>query len=88
MEVELDWPDDKEKEFGDSVTENTTDTGEVEANSGSTIIDMDDYFFQNYVQACKNVVEATSYLEIFNYSVRGLLQLPQPPPPPFFPLRD
>lgn len=30
---------------------------------------MDDYFFKNHVKACRNVVEDTSYLEIFNYSV-------------------
>ncbi|KAL1835536.1 hypothetical protein VTK73DRAFT_5547 [Phialemonium thermophilum] len=29
---------------------------------------MDDYMFRKHVQNCKNVVEATSYLEIFNYS--------------------
>ncbi|CAN8097043.1 unnamed protein product [Discula destructiva] len=29
---------------------------------------MDDYFFKDYVRACRNVVESTSYLEIFNYS--------------------
>lgn len=30
---------------------------------------MDDYFFKNHVKACRNVIEDTSYLEIFNYSV-------------------
>lgn len=30
---------------------------------------MDDYMFKAHVQSCKNVVENTSYLEIFNYSV-------------------
>lgn len=30
---------------------------------------MDDYFFKAHVRGCKNVVEDTSYLEIFNYSV-------------------
>ncbi|KAK7740571.1 hypothetical protein SLS53_005416 [Cytospora paraplurivora] len=29
---------------------------------------MDDYFFKGHVKGCKNVVEDTSYLEIFNYS--------------------
>ncbi|KAF3769867.1 hypothetical protein M406DRAFT_248876 [Cryphonectria parasitica EP155] len=29
---------------------------------------MDDYFFQDHVRSCRNVIEATSYLEIFNYS--------------------
>ncbi|KAK3322432.1 hypothetical protein B0H66DRAFT_495321 [Apodospora peruviana] len=29
---------------------------------------MDDYMFKQYVKECKCVVEATSYLEIFNYS--------------------
>lgn len=44
----------------------TTESGETEGTTGG----MDDYFFQNHVRACKNVAEATSYLEIFNYSVR------------------
>lgn len=30
---------------------------------------MDDYMFRSYVADCKIVQEATSYLEIFNYSV-------------------
>lgn len=30
---------------------------------------MDDYMFQWHVKGCKNVTEATTYLEIFNYSV-------------------
>ncbi len=30
---------------------------------------MDDYMFGAHVQGCRNVVESTSYLEIFNYSV-------------------
>ncbi|KAB5523057.1 hypothetical protein GE09DRAFT_976810 [Coniochaeta sp. 2T2.1] len=29
---------------------------------------MDDYMFKSHVESCKNVVEATSYLEILNYS--------------------
>jgi hypothetical protein len=33
---------------------------------------MDDYMFQSYVKDCKCVTEATSYLEILNYSVRKL----------------
>jgi hypothetical protein len=36
---------------------------------------MDDYMFKNHVQGCKNVVENTSYLEIFNYSVGNFLYL-------------
>lgn len=31
---------------------------------------MDDYLFRSYVTKFKCVQEATSYLEIFNYSVR------------------
>lgn len=31
---------------------------------------MDDYFFKGHVNNCRNVIEDTSYLEIFNYSVR------------------
>jgi hypothetical protein len=30
---------------------------------------MDDYLFRSYVKDCICVTEATSYLEIFNYSV-------------------
>ena len=30
---------------------------------------MDDYMFNNIVDGCKYVPEATTYLEIFNYSV-------------------
>ncbi len=30
---------------------------------------MDDYMFRSHVKHCSNVVEKTSYLEIFNYSV-------------------
>ena len=30
---------------------------------------MDDYMFRSHVQNCRNVTEATSYLEILNYSV-------------------
>jgi len=30
---------------------------------------MDDYMFKANVDRCKNVHEATSYLEIFSYSV-------------------
>lgn len=30
---------------------------------------MDDYMFRSYVTQCTCVQEATSYLEIFNYSV-------------------
>ena len=35
---------------------------------------MDDYLFKANVDRCKHVQEATTYLEIFSYSV-GLLQL-------------
>ncbi len=31
---------------------------------------MDDYMFRAHVLSCRNVAEKTSYLEIFNYSVR------------------
>jgi hypothetical protein len=30
---------------------------------------MDDYMFRSYVTQCTCVQEATSYLEVFNYSV-------------------
>lgn len=30
---------------------------------------MDDYMFRQHVEGCKNVIEATSYLEILNYTV-------------------
>jgi hypothetical protein len=30
---------------------------------------MDDYMFRSYVKDCKTVAEATSYLEVLNYSV-------------------
>ncbi|EOO04092.1 hypothetical protein UCRPA7_353 [Phaeoacremonium minimum UCRPA7] len=32
---------------------------------------MDDYMFQWHVKGCKNVTEATTYLEIFNYSQKA-----------------
>lgn len=35
---------------------------------------MDDYMFQSYVKDCKCVTEATSYLEILNYSVSFALE--------------
>lgn len=59
----LDGSSEKEDVPGDSDDTATTDTAR-------TTVGMDDYFFQNYVRACKNVSENTSYLEIFNYSVR------------------
>ena len=31
---------------------------------------MDDYFFETHVRSCKEVEEHTSFLEIFNFSVR------------------
>lgn len=46
----------------------TTDTGQTDH---PTTAEMDDYFFQHHVRASKNVSESTSYLEIFNYSVRA-----------------
>lgn len=46
----------------------STDTGQTDT---ATFADMDDYFFQNFVRGCRNVSESTSYLEVFNYSVRG-----------------
>ncbi len=33
---------------------------------------MDDYMFDATVDRCRSVVEATTYLEIFSYSVSGL----------------
>ena len=38
-------------------------------DAGLKLTTMDDYMFKSHVQSCKNVVEATSYLEILNYSV-------------------
>lgn len=87
-----DWLDGKELGCSDTAT---TDTGQTDS---AAIVDMDDYFFQNYVRACRNVSENTSYLEIFNYSVRSCVRLgcwgiqmvsehtpiPQSPNPPFF----
>lgn len=81
-----DWLDAHgKKELGYSET-STTESGETEGTTGG----MDDYFFQNHVRACRNVPEATSYLEIFNYSVRrrplvspfALSQPPSSPRPP------
>lgn len=34
--------------------------------------EMDDYMFRSYVKDCKTVTEATSYLEVLNYSVSWL----------------
>jgi hypothetical protein len=34
---------------------------------------MDDYMFKANVDRCKHVVEATTYLEIFSYSVGAQL---------------
>lgn len=80
-----DWIDGKEKEGNDHDHDHdhdvddkdllltaasdtaTTETGETEALPFE--VTMDDYFFKEYVNACRNVVESTSYLEIFNYSV-------------------
>jgi hypothetical protein len=39
---------------------------EYEAGKGGK---MDDYMFNDYVRKSKTVVETTSYLEIFSYSV-------------------
>lgn len=52
----------------EDVPEDSDDT--ATSDTARTTVGMDDYFFQNYVRACKNVSESTSYLEIFNYSVR------------------
>lgn len=41
---------------------------------------MEDYLFRHFVDECRVVHEATSYLEIFNYSVGGLLTHFHPPP--------
>lgn len=42
---------------------------------------MDDYMFRHYVNECRTVDEVTSYLEIFNYSVRFLaVELYNPAP--------
>lgn len=35
---------------------------------------MDDYMFKANVDRCRNVVEATTYLELFSYSVWGQLK--------------
>ncbi len=35
---------------------------------------MDDYMFRAHVAGCRKVVEETSYLDIFNYSVRSVLE--------------
>lgn len=69
MHDRRDWSDwlDGKKEIGCSDTA-TTDTGQTDR---PTLDKMDDYFFQNYVRDSRNVSESTSYLEIFNYSVRA-----------------
>ena len=60
---------------GDGFTITSISTSYRSSSSSSIHTDaaapatMDDYFFQDYVRACRNVTEATSYLEIFNYSV-------------------
>lgn len=77
MQPSRSWPDlidDKEKEkdeYDDLAASDTatTDTGETEALAPPVEVTMDDYFFKEYVYACRNVVESTSYLEILNYSV-------------------
>lgn len=77
---ELDLLDEKDDNIGEDEKElllldpslsdtATTDTSETPETS-SRGITMDDYFFKEYVRGCRNVVEDTSYLEIFNYSVR------------------
>ncbi len=38
---------------------------------------MDDYMFRQHVEGCKNVIEATSYLEILNYTVSFAKLLPR-----------
>lgn len=62
-----DWADRKEElaRYSDAATTDTAGTEEATP----VPVGMDDYFFQDFVRGCRNVVEATSYLEIFNYSV-------------------
>lgn len=48
----------------------------VRAAPTAAKIKMDDYMFRFYVDECRAVEETTSYMEIFNYSVRLFLFLP------------
>lgn len=63
-----------DRSIGNSDTA-TSGTGETEADAAAAAAapapeaTMDDYFFKDFVRGCRNVVESTSYLEIFNYSV-------------------
>lgn len=94
MQPRRSWPDwlldAKEKDDNDedlaSCDTATTDTGETETLPRE--VTMDDYFFKEYVRACRNVVESTSYLEIFNYSVRLRASHPRRAPPPTAGRRD
>lgn len=53
-----------------------TDLGDKEGKLGlGSLGEMDDYMFNAHVNGCKYVHEATTYLEIFNYSVRLELQV-------------
>lgn len=48
-----------------------TAAGSLASTAEWTIdFEMDDYMFRQYVDECRVVDEATSYVEIFNYSVR------------------
>lgn len=35
-------------------------------------VSMDDYMFRQHIEDCQTVEEKTTYLEIFNYSVRPI----------------
>lgn len=73
MQPRRSWSDGNEKDddvgSSDTATTTTTSTSETEGAAAPAEPTMDDYFFQDFVRACRNVVEPTSYLEIFNYSV-------------------
>lgn len=63
----------------DDLLPQKTTTTPAPATPTTTSLTMDDCFFQHFVRSCRNVSEATSYLEIFNYSVRrpaSFLHLP------------
>lgn len=94
MEAGLNWPDDKDikhllddvdvDDIDDTTTSASATTTTATTTTTTTSI-MDDCFFQHFVRSCRNVSEATSYLEIFNYSVRPprvFLSPTLPPPPP------
>ncbi|KJZ74094.1 hypothetical protein HIM_06543 [Hirsutella minnesotensis 3608] len=58
------YPEDPEKYGGPAEYDEPLRIGGPPRNS----TDMDDYMFRHYVDECRVVDEATSYLEIFNYS--------------------